>query len=69
MNTIILYEKMCHDFQTKLDRELTDKEHDFLKWIVNQKFENEDSQRNESLPSQQNTQSDNFINYTMDVPY
>ncbi|WP_165767997.1 hypothetical protein [Virgibacillus indicus] len=51
MNSVILYKKMCHDFQNKLNRELTDKEHDFVKWIVNQKFEKEDSQRNKSLLS------------------
>ncbi|OZU87597.1 hypothetical protein CIL03_16030 [Virgibacillus indicus] len=49
MNSVMLYKKMCHEFQYKLNRELTNNEHDFIKWIVNKKVE-EDSQENNHSP-------------------
>ncbi|GAA0590128.1 hypothetical protein GCM10009001_02600 [Virgibacillus siamensis] len=47
MNPVILHKKMSHEFQNKLNRRLTKQEDEFLEWMVNQKFREEDNRRNE----------------------
>ncbi len=51
MNPINLYIKLSQEFKHKLDRELTSKETEFIKWMVHQAMEKERCKGDKSLPS------------------
>ncbi|WP_174614323.1 hypothetical protein [Virgibacillus ihumii] len=52
MNPVILYKKISHEFENKLNRDLTEEEDNLLKWIANQKFTEEDNRRSKRQPYQ-----------------
>lgn len=51
MEPVILYIKLSKEFESKLNRKLTNNEEEFLKWIVQEKRNEEKCQEEKSTVS------------------